>query len=272
MLSEGTAAQEPALRDGPKVEATGSGQKDAVADDWEANLPIAAESLDGPLPTGSLFGALRKMRQTVNTYASQVCVVSWHNDFKYPVVQALERRLREKEGQIIGKYNLDVQVGYKQILSRITNLLLFSRALKSWADSQDEMNLVDVLKPFAEVERFTTAKSLTIAPDLRIVLMHARFYERLKGGSGVHEALKAAPFAGISECLALLQQPSHTATLADPEPAVADEAAAAAPEASTAEPVVSKKKKGAPPITRSRAASTSRASRRYTSPASSSTA
>ena len=90
---------------------------------WDDDLPINALSLNARFPKGPLFSSITRIRGTINEYTKKLGEHGWFNAFKPQTVQALARRLSFHEASVVGKFNIDVQIAYKQLLIRVNYLV-----------------------------------------------------------------------------------------------------------------------------------------------------
>ena len=104
---------------------------DALGDvDW-ASLPLNETSLAGKLPSGGVCISMTRIRGTINDYVAKTCMMNWFATFKVGTVQALHRRLVAHAPNILGKMDVDVQIGFRQLRLRVTSVLCLHRALRS---------------------------------------------------------------------------------------------------------------------------------------------
>ena len=110
-------------------------------------------------------------------------MVHWAENFKPPTIQALVLLLRRYASDIHGCFHIDVEIAYIQNLTKLTS----------------------VIAPLVYLRRYLTAVNKTLAPDLKMLEMHAEFIEELQGG-GLIRALEKLDAKALVE---------HTAALKD---------------------------------------------------------
>ena len=76
-----------------------------------------------------------------------------------------------------------MQQAYNQLRSRIGGLLGLHKAIKIWIDAQMSDKLLATIEYFGEVQHSLTSLRKSLAPDLRIVYMHARFVLETSNGN-----------------------------------------------------------------------------------------
>lgn len=157
------------------------------APEWEAGLALVPHSLDARLPSGMMFSS------TVNRYATRVTLNGWYETFKVMTVQAVQRRLTSYEPSIIGKFNVDVQVGFRQLCHRVQALLDLHLALRKFEDGQDEATLPSLLEPLAVVRKYVVATEASLSPELEVASMMASFQSKLKSSGDIMQALAEVP-------------------------------------------------------------------------------
>ncbi len=124
---QGESAEFCGLGDDDDEADKGSKEEHLGSMQWEVDQPISPMSLEAKFPSGHLFASLQRIRRTVNEYSSRLTEVGWFQSFKVQTLQALERRLKQYRGQVIGKHNLEVQVAFTQLASRVSGLLKFHK-------------------------------------------------------------------------------------------------------------------------------------------------
>ena len=169
--------------------------------EWESKLPLVPESIDALLPAGLLFGSISRIRGTVNMYTSKVAKPDWFVGFKVPTIQALERRLSAYSEQVVGRNHCDIQVGFKQVLSRVTALLEFHKSLRSWVTSQDDTVLAKTIPSYNVLNMFLDKTGQVMHADLQVVMTMSFFYECFGRTKSVHESLATVDFENFKKCL-----------------------------------------------------------------------
>lgn len=171
-----------------------------AADPTTENLPLNSWGIDHPLPTGTFHAALGRMRGTVIEHTIRFGVCRWFLNFKIAQVQSLHKRLSDKAPKIVGGANVDLQIGYSQMMARLDALMEVYKVMKATVDTQNEASLGDILALIRPVERYLRYASIPVAPDMRIVLMHAGFRQSLKSGSALDQALATINFKELEDC------------------------------------------------------------------------
>lgn len=163
------------------------------ADETE-EMPLSRFSLDRKLPGGSMFAALTRIRGTLNSYAYQVRLVGWLEGTKPGTLYALMRRLQPYEIKIVGKFDIDLEIAYKQLQARLAALLLLHKSAKSYNDTKKLVNLLPVLRPCAVLRKFLELIPATLACDLCILESYAIFQQKFEETSKVSMAMQALDF------------------------------------------------------------------------------
>lgn len=144
-------------------------------DDLSNELPLKATSLDKKLPAGQNFGAISRIRGTVNDYAMKVTQCRWFLNVNLGTLQGVLKRLRGNRKYAIGGSNIGLDIGYKQLVTRLKSLMGAHKVLKKAIDTQSDINLGELVQIMAPLERFVESMGTDFGADLRIVLMHAKF-------------------------------------------------------------------------------------------------
>lgn len=178
-------------------QAAGAPQVDRA--EFIVGMPLSAYSLTARFPTGVVFAPIARMRDTANEYTNRLCLLDWFVEFRLATVQALQRRLTARAPAVVGKSNVDLEVGFLQIQARVNAIIGLYKGLRSWIDSQKDDGLDEIL-PHAQVllDYFNTMKT-TIAADTGMVLQFALFREHFaKSGGNVVTSMQALDFERLS--------------------------------------------------------------------------
>lgn len=212
---------------------------------WETDLPLVGESLSAPLPSGTFWAGISRMRETLNHYADRVTQLQWGKKFKDQTVRAALGRFVKHEKAIMGNFHLDLQVGYKQVAERVSSLLSVHKVLRFWLDSQDDSVLASVLEPWAAIDKYLVATKQSAAPDLAVVLCFARYHNHFENTESVAESLKQVSVEELEAKLAEVRQAQGEQQEAseDEESADADDKAGAIEAVAKAKAVAKKRRR-----------------------------
>lgn len=193
--------------DGPPLQALPADESD-----WHTTLPLTSESLDGDLPSGSVYTSLRHQRQTINEmYADRVCCTEWFDAYQLQTAQALVRRFRPHADKIIGKSpNVDIEIGYRPLDARIMATIDLQKSLHQWINHQADYLLVAALKPMAILQKYLDATSKSFAPDLEIIRIYAVFPASFRSSTSLSEALATVDIDCLKRCRVAILSGSAT--------------------------------------------------------------
>ena len=183
---------------------------------WDDELPITGMSVDAAMPKGVIFNSLVRIRHTINSYTQNVCKPRWYQTMKVGTISALQRRLMNYEDEVVGKFNVEMQLAFKHLSERVASLLGLHRALRNWLDTQNEALLAETLPHYNVILKYLSFAGLTMAPDSGILCCFAVFH-------GIF--MQCGSVAGVlrhfdTELLAILVTEAKDARLDQP---VADE-------------------------------------------------
>lgn len=157
---------------------------------WSEDMPLNEASIEGTLPQGTVFGSIKRIRTTINMYAGHLASTGWHDLFKVPTMQALERRLKQHEQSVEGKFHLDVVISYRQLKQRVSSLILANKSLRQWLETRNESHLVQTAKHMSPLMKYLSKVGLELAPDMQMVMLFARFYACVDADASVSNALR----------------------------------------------------------------------------------
>ena len=168
-----------------------SGEVGAIAltEAWQQEMPISPYSIDARFPTGGVFTSLTRIRGTTNEYVRKVTLINWFKNAKVQTLQALQRRLNQNEPAIVGKFHLDVQIGYKQLQQRLDCLLGLHKHVRTWLDSHDDDCVLACLPAMNMIMEFLDVTDIAFAPDLGIFLVYVTFHHDFKTTQSINSAL-----------------------------------------------------------------------------------
>ncbi|CAK0875216.1 unnamed protein product [Prorocentrum cordatum] len=146
-------------------------------------------SVSGNLPSGTVYGAVNKIRGTINAYVNKLAESSWYDKFVLGTMHALHRRLMKHKHNVVGKAQFDVQCAFHQLDNRLDKgLIALYKGTKGWLESQDDAMLIDTLEPFTIVLPCLMKERVCLSEELRIVMIYAIF-------QGLAAQLKSVPQA-----------------------------------------------------------------------------
>lgn len=169
----------------------GDARRDISQSSWHSSLALLPMSLQAPFPKGKIFAPVSRIRETVNNYASRISEVRRLGSFRFLIVQGVRGRLVCHAPKIEGKFHINAQVGYKQVIDRATALMDLHDALRAWTQTQDDARLSEALPPLSVSRRFLEASQLPLAPDLEWVSTAAKFHATLKETRCILKAIQA---------------------------------------------------------------------------------
>eukprot|EP00959_Pyramimonas_sp_CCMP1952_P474933 9503926-Pyramimonas_sp.AAC.1 len=182
------------------ADAVGTGADDRELLDVDPDAPHSGEiNIEGqelhemnyaePLPSGSCFASLHKIRQTISSYADKVSEPNWFATFKLATVQALRRRLVQHRDSIMGKASFEVQLTFLQLEARVDALVTLYAAMKKWLESHADATLTATLKPFSTLLSHLIVRELPLARDLTVTLSYGLFQGMLEKKMSVSNAI-----------------------------------------------------------------------------------
>lgn len=179
--SAGASSREPATSatQSPAHPPSPFEEEDSKLESYIAGeLPINDYSLNKRFPQGTDFTALSRIRFTLNSYASKVMTLRWYDQMKPPTMTGLLGRLKKYRGLIEGHIDIDIQIGYRQLLARLAALMLMYKACKTWMDTKAPQSLVRLLTPFRVLEIYVHVRhNASMAPDLLLLRSHAIYQD-----------------------------------------------------------------------------------------------
>ena len=112
---------------------------------------VSQMSIDARMPKGPLYTSLAKIRGTINDYTGSVSVPQWYIQFRSATACALEKRLKNHEGEIEHQAFVEVTIACNQLRKRIAGLLHLHKKIKRWIDSNVPEKIMDAIPCFEEV-------------------------------------------------------------------------------------------------------------------------
>lgn len=186
-----------------------------------AEMPINKFSMDEPLPPGTLFAAIGKMRSTINAYTAKMSEATWLAEFSIPTVDAVRGRFVKHRTEIEGKGHVDLEIAFHQLVNRISCVISVARVLLRWGGTQRDEAL-ESLEPFLPPLRaFMKATSSDFAPNLSAVFMFGGFRRMFKMTGSVAEGMGLVDFECLKKCYELYM---HTTRIEAPAASEGDEA------------------------------------------------
>lgn len=126
---------------------------------------------------------------------------------KVATMQSFIRRYKEHAPTVIGKApTVDLEIAYKQLLWRTQATIALGRCINKWCSTHSDEYLVDMLKPMATIELYMKAVRGSMAPDMRLCQVYARFYADIRDRSVIRVAMKTINIAELSAICASLAQ------------------------------------------------------------------
>lgn len=167
---------------------------------WQDACALTAESLDGALPDG--FVNIRRMRATINSYASRMADMHWVTGIQMQSLTSLEKRFAKYSPTIVGQApTANVELGYKQLAKRVHAMVELMKVVREWQGSKRDATLVMILKPLQVLEAYLAVARLTMAPDLRILKMYAEFFSAFARHARLKKALDVIDTRDLSSCV-----------------------------------------------------------------------
>lgn len=196
----------------------------ATPGDLLGDLPINSYSIDEGLPATNLGYSIGRIRGTTNSRTLALCDDKWAGGFSVTAVTSLLDRLKNNAKNIVGKPNVDLEIGYNQMVSRVGNLLQVWMVVKSWSDYRRDASLVAIIGPMCALEPFFQAVSATLGAELRLMLAYAAFQKKLAESGRIDLALALIDFSEVAEAQAKwLACPEPPAIVAEEEAAEEEE-------------------------------------------------
>lgn len=222
--SDGVAASSSGNRGFARLDDGEADMEDDDADldkygDDNSVLPISAHSVDFKLPTRSdgMFSAITRMRHTTNQYVLALTKVDWFSTYKLPTMRALVRRLARYSPEISALADVEVRIGYRQVVYRLHCLNQFYKTLVRWTNTQRFDELAKASDPFFVVSAFLEFKEAKLAPDLSIVTMSMRFSKVLADGGSLLQALSQVDLGLLAQWRDEVQAERETKSAASTE-------------------------------------------------------
>lgn len=229
-MSAGVGSGEHGQRASPRVPAAADGDED-----FFSTMPVSPFSLRARLPTGGVFSAVMRMRRTTNDYCEVMCKPGWFAQFQIGTVQAVVRRMRQREDDVRGLSHVDCEIAFTQVQRRLVAVVSIFQCIKAWCDNQTDDELDAILAPRAEVQKYLSAVELEFAPDLASIFVYAEFRSNVKQGGSVSSALSKLRFQELVGFHRELSPPPEVANSQEvPEDAAAADKSAAPPSAKKA--------------------------------------
>lgn len=172
---------------------------DKDGDDDAAALPLSELSMNEKIPGGTALAPLSRIRSTLNAKALLVKDMHWLILAKPPTLYAHMRRLQGYEAQIVGKFDIDLEIAFKQMVARLAALLLLHKAARVHSESKKMDELVGVIPPMMVLQKYLQRCKVNFAPDLLTLLAHATFQKVFIDQSSVVVALKTLNFRKLLE-------------------------------------------------------------------------
>lgn len=144
-----------------------------------------------------MFGALTRMRGTLNAKALLVSKMHWLIKVKAGTLHAHTRRLMPYEASIAGKFNIDLDIAYKQLQSRLAALLLLHNAAKSYSEPKKMNELVPVIAPMQVLGEYLRRCDASFAPNLFALQAHSGYQQTFLDTSSASAALKTLSFKDL---------------------------------------------------------------------------
>ena len=163
-------------------------------DEHELGLPgdgLSPFSLDAIFPKGSpLYLALRRTRGTLNERVLDLAIIDWVLRARTPSFISHLGRIKAHSHEVIGKVDPDIELGFRDMVTRLHSLIELHKKLKTWIDNKDPSLLVHVVRLLNFFQRFLENRGRTLAPDLSIVRFHGMFQVVVDKGEPVSELLQ----------------------------------------------------------------------------------
>ena len=137
-------------------------------------------TLLGKLPSGLIGQSLTRIRGTANSYCSALQDSGWLVSFKLATVQALERRLKNHDTNVVGKMDLELEQAYRQLVERVEALIAFYKSCRMLGEAKTFAASPALLVPLQPLSRYFGAIMAHLAPDIQIMMMYATFHLEFK--------------------------------------------------------------------------------------------
>ncbi|CAK0832722.1 unnamed protein product, partial [Prorocentrum cordatum] len=179
---------------------------------------VTALSLAAAWPSGSHLAPVAKIRNTVNSYVSELANPKWFEEFILGALHALQRRLTKHQHNIIGKTQFEVQQAFNQLCNRLSALIALHKTMRAWVDAQVDRLLQETLEPFSVVIAYMMHAREHMSEELNIVVVYATFQGMAISTGSVARAIEAFDV----EILTIINTITEKDPPAEAEPMVSD--------------------------------------------------
>lgn len=167
-------------------------------------MPLNMFSVAARLPQGEVFGAIKRIRQTINEYTRRDAMQHWVIGLKLGAIKALSRRLRGHQDSILGKSHVDLEIAYRQLRARVSSLTSLLKAIKSWCNNERDDLLEGIAKYKPALLQYLEFMELDFFHDIKIVFMCGAYKDAIREGLPIHEAMHAIDMEDLAACQAAM--------------------------------------------------------------------